>query len=311
MNYILLVREHSGKIFKSACYTEELKFNVEKVGDKIKECNEMQEMFIDNICKLNKSVQKITMSAIEQESIRKNVDWQYDEMEDISDYVNKLNGRVNDMDADLSWVEKNIQNTNERVNDVNTDLSRAERNIEDMNGRVNDINKGLTRAEKNIQQTNQYSRINSALLHGLKDVPKNCSEAEFIQYICNKLNDLFPIGVAITPYYIDTAHVLATKRKNRRSSVVIVKFTYRWVKNKIMECFLNRRFTTNHGVTVTEQLIEQRMPLLKEAEKVLGRVNDWSEQGVLMGFVKGRCVKIKSMDYLHSISRYHDSHKHN
>lgn len=142
-----------------------------------------------------------------------------------------------------------------------------------------------------FNRSDQYSRLNSLLLHGYKNLPPYHG-AQFIHFICHELNFLFPsLNGRILPMHIDDAHPLKTKR-NGKSQVVIVKFVNRWIKDEIMKC---KDDLFNTGLTLTEHLTANTLSLLSAAGKVVGPNNVWVFKTIVYAQSSGHISPIKCL----------------
>ena len=160
-------------------------------------------------------------------------------------------------------IAKGCSKTNESTKPKEACCDKVIKELETIKIDIQASNKGVANLEKKVndwfQSINekveidrQYSRKNNALLHGFKKLP-DFRGAEFIRYIAEQLNYIFPsLSGTIYPCHIDDAHPLNTK-KNGKTKVVIIKFVNRWIKDEIMKC---KEDALNVGLSVTEHLTE-------------------------------------------------------
>ena len=195
-------------------------------------------------------------------------------------------------EEDYYCAIKNQEEFQSEVTKLRKDLSQLEKIKKQLQGKVdkvkieayeNDLDnydKVLVQFNSRLQHIEQYSRLNSALFHlrDLNDIPKIQSEKNMVQYACNKINEKVNLNFVVTPGYIDTAHLLRRKDKNNKSPILIVKFVNRWPKNEVLS---SKDVFRADGVAVTEHLCEQRLELLKEAQRRLGRKNVYTDQCVI------------------------------
>lgn len=135
----------------------------------------------------------------------------------------------------------------------------------------------------------QYSRKNSILLHGYKDLPK-VNKHQFVLQTVDELNFLFP-GFGIHPFHIDDAHPLPSKR-NHSNKLVVVKFKNRWLKRLIVERFEGRRLR-RPGISVSQHLTDYTRQLEKLAVQVVGPQNVSVEDTIIHAHCSGRSFTIK------------------
>ena len=142
-----------------------------------------------------------------------------------------------------------------------------------------------------LNEQDQYSRINTLLGHGFKDIPKHANGYEFAIYICNKLNELlmphldFPINL----YHLEYAHCLPTK--SGKKDVVIIKFSSRFARNDV---FSKRKFLKGTGITLTEHLTKTNLKLLDDTKAVIGYANVWTQQTKIYANLEGNVMRIKN-----------------
>ena len=102
-------------------------------------------------------------------------------------------------DEDLVKMKKDIAETEKRI-DV------LENNVTEW---VEDIRKEVQTLSEKVEEDRQYSRFNSAILHGFKNCNLHLNDIDFIFYIANELNRMFPsLNGKILPAHIDEAHVV-------------------------------------------------------------------------------------------------------
>lgn len=217
--------------------------------------------------------------------------------------------RVSMLESSLEQATKCIEHQNKIIEKLEwsnsclqEDMKSMVNSHENLDAKVSEINHDLFSVEDRIDDHDQYTRRNSLLIHGLKDVPRNYPEKDFIEYACQKINHLAPSDIQISPFLIDTAHVLATRRKSRnQTKVIIVKFKLRWMRNKVIEEYQNYFYKFHRGINITEHLCDQRKHLLKKCQTTLGKQNAWTEQGVVLGLINGKTRPIRSGKHLSTL----------
>ena len=124
---------------------------------------------------------------------------------------------------------------------------------------------------------------------------------EFITYIVDKLNTLFP-GMDITERDIDDAHIYQTKNFNRlsNSQLVIIRFVSRLVRNRF---FANKRLLKDKSVAITEHLTAQNLRLLKAAQAKVGVKKAWTHYGKVLMEYKGKVRAVNSLGELQKITQ--------
>ena len=269
---MMLVKELEIALQVNSEETEELKKSVERIEQR-KYTNESYEEALERLESLQLALEKANQAMIEQ-----------------SQLIQKLEFSTDNVQETLSSV-----------------LGRHEK----LDGKVCAIDRDLYKVEGRMDDHDQYTRRNSLLVHGCKDVPKKCSEEKFIQYAVKKLKQLVPTEFEISPFVIDTAHVLATRRKSHNhTKVIIIKFKLRWMRNRIVDDYNNYYHQFSRGMHISEHLCNQRMSLLKSCEAKLGKKNSWTEQGVVYGIFYGKSHPIKSKQHLDTLISTSDNQNH-
>ena len=287
------------------------KFNVERKLAAIEEKLDVSTLSIPNKCEdfirdrmsivkeLETSVQFYSEGA---EHMKNN-------MTDVKASEARAKNRLSSIESGLKQAIRCIENQKSIIEKLKWSTCNIEENVasfvkthENLKSKVSHINQDLYKFEDRLDDHDQYTRRNSLLMHGLNDVPQNISEKKFIEYACKKLNKLSPQNFEISPILIDTAHVLATKKKSRNhTKVVIVKFKLRWMRNKVIDDFENHFYQFHRGISITEHLCNQRKSLLKKSQKVLGKANVWTEQKVVFELFSGKRHPIGSEQHLSTL----------
>lgn len=220
----------------------------------------------------------------------------------------KRDGYIQNLSLSLKKAEETMIKQSEligklewTINNLKEDMCYVVESHEKLDKKVCEINADLFEVEDRMDGHDQYTRRNSLLIHGLKDVPRKCSEKKFVEYAARKVNELVPTEFELSPFLIDTAHVLATKKRNNHSKVIIIKFKLRWMRNRIIEDFENYFYQFNRGILISEHLCDQKKFLLKKCREVLGKNNVWTEQGVVYGLFNRKKHSIRSVKHLETL----------
>ena len=185
---------------------------------------------------------------------------------------------------------KVIENLKEQLNSK-VDINRFKAQEAEMAN----FDRVLVQFNTRLQHIEQYSRLNSALLHlkDFTDVPNDRSEGSMVTYACRKINENMNLPFEVNAGHIDTAHLLQRKNRKNKAPILIIKFVNRWLKNEVMN---NQQGFRDQGVAITEHLCEQRMEIFKEAQNCLGRFNVFTNQGVIYFKTKSGERKIRSFE---------------
>ena len=196
----------------------------------------------------------------------------------LNDSVVSTSNDVKGLRNDVDWCHDEIIDSTEYVNS--------------MNERVNEVNRDLVKVESKANHLDGHSRRDQLLVHSLDDIPQNRNEHNMIGYMCFKLNQLLPRKFRITPEHISTAHLITPKDRNNKTPIVVVKFTHRWIRNQF---FYDRHFIRDRRVRITEHLCDYRLWLLREARKVFGYQNVYTDQCNVYRLSNRRDIKISNI----------------
>lgn len=172
-------------------------------------------------------------------------------------------------------------------------LEKASTATQDLVSLKNDWETLETAVEGNsieIGNLAQYLRVNSLLIHGLRDVP-SCNGYDFAIYIVEKINQLLGrfLRFSVNIWNLEYAHILPTR--NKIKTVVVVKFKSRFMKYDIFENRFNLKGT---GVSITEHLTPNNSNLLRQARQVIGFVNVWTSHNKILANLEGSVYTIAS-----------------
>ena len=171
---------------------------------------------------------------------------------------------IQQVHEEAPWLLKAFDGLENRFNNINSKLSDNLTNIAENRDR--------------IAKTDQYLRLNSLLLHRLRDIPFKKKGANFSRYVAKKLNALFPslrwMGRKVNHNDIDASHPLQS-RQDPKKKLVIVKFKVRDLRNKI---FYLKKFLKNTSVGISEHLSTETMHLLKKVKETFIGEKVWTEQ---------------------------------
>lgn len=162
---------------------------------------------------------------------------------------------------------------------------------------VSSIDRELDDFTERVDNLESQSRRDELVVHGLRDMPvfhPNTSSATkekvWIGYMLDKINTIIPRQFRLTPAHISTAHPLRPRDRNNKTGIMIVKFSFRWLRNEI---FYDRFSIRDRFVSITEHLTEQRMKLLKRAKLELGHENICTDQCQIFFMKNNRSYRIR------------------
>ena len=187
-------------------------------------------------------------------------------------------------DDELREIKEDIADGKKRV-------AALENNV---TGWVRDMSKTILTLSEMVEQGRQYSRFNGLLIHGFKNCPLNLNDIDFIFYIAQELNCMFPsLKGKILPIHIDEAHPLSKKKGGTK--LVLIKFVNRWVKRSILSCEADLRGT---GISLSEHLTDFTLKLISSAKALVGDENVWVFKNTVFAQSGGKELKIRNSDDL-------------
>lgn len=164
-------------------------------------------------------------------------------------------------------------------------------NVKDMKNDWSNLDTSVKSMKRDISGLLQYSRINSLLIHGLKNIPPNLHGYNFAIYIVNAINQLLGKHLAypVNIWHLEYSHILPTF--SGKKTVVLVKFKSRFMKHDIYD---NRTKLKGTGISITEQLTPENRKLLNSTRDTVGFVNVWTSQTKILANLEGTIYHIKN-----------------
>ena len=199
-------------------------------------------------------------------------------------------------------VDQRIQHAESQGGQDSSELNALKNDISATCSTVDNLKIDLTNWFKNandeIEAGKQYSRINNGFLIGLENVP-NIEGFGFICYIAQAITKLFPSLSKygpVLPCHIDAAHPVPSKGQR---SVIIVKFTNRWVKDLLLE----HQHDLPHNIQFTEHITTYTHNLLASARSIVGKENAEIFRTAVFAKYNGRRHKIKNSRDIETLQR--------
>ena len=134
-----------------------------------------------------------------------------------------------------------------------------------------------------IDASEQYSRRNCVLLHGVKEEKNEKTDDIFINTISKQL------GVKVEKSDIDRSHRIGAPRTNGQHRAIIVKFARYNVRATV---FRAKRKFKNSGMLLTDSLTRRRIQILNEARVRYGKMNVWTTDGEIFTKINNKNVNI-------------------
>ena len=141
----------------------------------------------------------------------------------------------------------------------------------------------LLEHDRLIDASEQYSRRNCVLLHGVKEEKNEKTDDVFINTISKQL------GIKVERGDIDRSHRIGAPRTNGRHRAIIVKFARYNVRATV---FRAKRKFKNSGMLLTDSLTRRRIEILNEARERYGRMNVWTTDGEIFTKINNMKVNI-------------------
>ena len=255
----------------------------------------------------------------ENDALKKQVKASSDKISEIEakyqDKISEIEGKYQDLISKLEST-KDIVSTPASTSDTDSSSSCCNNNatvteilkiakstaddIKNFKNSFADVKSSVQMLKTRMGEFAQYSRINSLLFHGLKNVPSNVHGYDFAHYIVDAVNRLlgrflyYQVEVADLEY----AHILPTRSGKATKSVVLVKFRNRFAKYDI---YNNRKNLKGSGVSVTEHLTAANLQLLSDTRAAVGFVNVWTSQTKILANFDGDIMHIKDANDLKNL----------
>ena len=146
----------------------------------------------------------------------------------------------------------------------------------------------------------QYHRLPSLIIHGLRDVPKNVKHTKFSIYVAKVINRLLPrLPDKVSYWDIHASHPLG--------KAVIVRFQRRDLRNEI---YRRRFYLTDSRVSIAEHLTEENRHIFDKtaatiksaASSSTESTNIWTDQCKIFTYFKGKKRRVKSMKDVEGLS---------
>jgi len=128
----------------------------------------------------------------------------------------------------------------------------------------------LTKLEEKLDETDQYSRRNCLRIFGVKETPREDTD-QLVLDVAQR------IKVDIDRNQIDRSHRIGKPGPNPRP--IIVKFVG-YSPRRAM--FMAKKILKGSGITIREDLTQQRLALLRRAAESYSEENVWTYDGAIM-----------------------------
>ena len=209
--------------------------------------------------------------------------------------VNNMLKLISEGEVNISdEVMKHLQDLTARIDVIN----EVAHSLQDRWSALESVTKML---EKQLNDTNQYLKYDNLALHKFPLPSRHLSSLEFSHYIADLINKIVPnLPLTVSWQHISDAHPLRTKSK--KSNVIIVRFCNRNVRHAIYD----QRDNLPKGMGITEHLTENNLNILKEAKKLFGHRNAWTEKGTTVINFNDETRKAYSTD---DVNRLHELQK--
>lgn len=190
----------------------------------------------------------------------------------------------------------------QKTSALETKVAELQKENNNLRDSVKLLTTRLDKMQASMDDTEQYSRIDNLLIHGIPLPSDNAKEGDLSAQVVETLNKLIP-GLHINPQSISVAHRLPVRKQpsttttptRPRPPAVVVRFTQRSVKSEVLS---KRRALKGTSVSITEHLTTRRADLLKKGAELEGQgkvAGSWSQDGkVLIKALDGKTFQIGS-----------------
>ena len=135
-----------------------------------------------------------------------------------------------------------------------------------------------------IETTEQYSRRNCLLLHGVKEGESESTDALAMATVKEHL------AISLDERDIDRSHRLGKPRSDGKPRPIIVKFARYNTRAAVFR--VKKRFKGT-SILLTESLTKRRMEVLNEARRQFGKRNVWTFDGEIFTKKEGKTVNVR------------------
>lgn len=216
-----------------------------------------------------------------------------------NDELMRLLSQIPILQSTCSSLLNKVSSLESTCSDLQVKCTVLQCNNEDLQNQHAALQKEFSdyRKSNDIRWNNgeQYTRKNSLLLHGVRDVPLRVNGTKFSMFVAHTLTKLFP-KFPLSHHDIDTSHILFYEYVgNQRHPVIVVKFVNRDLRNDIRDDYILRDFRRS-SFRISEHLTDENRSLLNTAADASDEA--WSDQGKLYAAVNGKTKQICQIDDL-------------
>ena len=225
----------------------------------------------------------------------------------IEDLASKFESYKSVVDGELNTIRANVAEMkaeyDQKIADITTSASfiaasfeTQKKTNEDLLARMVELEKSrdfvsqswtsdLYTQAASIETAEQYSRRNCALLHGVKEVQGESTDALVVETIKEHLAISLDLDIDL-----DRSHRLGAPRKDGKPRPIIVKFARYNTRAAVLRA---KKLFKGTSFLLTESLTKRRMEVLTEARKQLGSRNVWTSDGEIFTKKDGKIVNVR------------------
>lgn len=181
--------------------------------------------------------------------------------------------RIDALEASLEDVKKSAANEKEA----------STKTISELKYKCQHLRNALVEHDRALDASEQYSRRNCVLLHGVKEEKDESTDDVSIRTIQQHL------GVKIESYEIDRSHRIGAPRTGGKHRPIIVKFARYNVRSSVFR--VKKKFKDT-GILLTDSLTRKRVQILNEAREKYGNTNVWTMDGEIFTKIDNKKVNI-------------------
>ena len=176
-------------------------------------------------------------------------------------------------DKQLEELKSSVEVMSDKFDEYEKDRKEKEKIINGLQNEVSFLKERIDLLEKKSDDSEQYSRRNCLLVHGVEEQEQENTD----NIVLNVIKEHLDIELSVKDF--DKSHRIGKSNSKSKRRPIIVKFiSY----NDRRAIFNNKKRLKGTGISITESLTAERMRQLKSARDQFGFNNVWSIDGRIM-----------------------------
>ena len=173
----------------------------------------------------------------------------------------------------LEELKSSVEVMSDKFDEYEKDRKEKEKIINGLQNEVSFLKERIDLLEKKSDNSEQYSRRNCLLVHGVEEQEQENTD----NIVLNVIKEHLDTELSVKD--LDSSHRIGKSNSKSKRRPIIVKFiSY----NDRRAFFNNKKRLKGTGISITESLTAERMRQLKSARDQFGFNNVWSIDGRIM-----------------------------